>query len=62
MIRCLKDISISEDSKCAKCCLHCDEKETCKYKCSEIDKYKSEDDEYEIEESILRNCTDSNYW
>lgn len=24
------DMSVPEDSKCAKCCLHCEEKETCK--------------------------------
>lgn len=26
MIKCLMDISIPEDSKCAKCCIYCEEK------------------------------------
>ena len=33
MIRCLMDMSIPEDDKCAKCCIHCEEKDTCENKC-----------------------------
>lgn len=46
MIKCLIDVSILEDSKCSKCCIYCDEKETCKYRCNYTDKCKIEDDVY----------------
>ena len=49
MLRCLMDMSIPEDSKCAKCCLHCKEKETCEYKCQGVDEWKTE-------ENISKNC------
>ena len=49
MLRCLMDMSIPEDSKCAKCCLHCKEKETCEYKCQGVDEWKTE-------ENIAMNC------
>lgn len=41
-IRCFKDSAIPEDSKCAKCCLYCDEKELCEYKCNGIDLWRTE--------------------
>ena len=49
------DVSVPEDSKCAKCCLHCDEKETCGYRCHGIDKWKTE-------EKIAQNCIKCTEW
>lgn len=54
MLRCLIDISISENSKCAKCCIYCNEKETCEYRCVGSDRWKTEDD-------IAENCK-NNYF
>ena len=51
MLRGLIDISISENSKCAKCCIYCNEKETCEYRCVGSDRWKTEDD-------IAENCTE----
>ncbi len=51
-IRCLMDMSIPEDNKCASCCIYCDEKSTCKQKCSNIDKWTTE-------EEIEKNCDES---
>lgn len=47
-IRCVDDISVPEDSKCARCCIYC--KEECELRChgSVI---------WETEENILKNCT-----
>lgn len=44
MIRCLIDVSIPEDNKCANCCIYCDEKDTCDCKCPGIAFWKTEDD------------------
>ena len=49
MLKCLIDISISEDSKCSKCCFYCDEKDSCEYKCAGLE-------EWETEEEIENNC------
>lgn len=49
MLRCLMDISVPEDSKCAKCCLYCEERNVCEYKCCGIDEWKTE-------EEIYANC------
>ncbi len=49
MLRCLIDMSIPENNKCAKCCIYCNEKETCEYRCAGIDKWKTECD-------IAKNC------
>lgn len=49
MLRCLIDGSIPLESKCAKCCIHCDEKDTCDYKCCGIE-------EWGTEEEIAKNC------
>ena len=45
MIKCLLDLSVPKDSKCANCCVYCDEQD-CEYRCP-----KAKD-----EESILSNC------
>lgn len=55
MLRCLMDMSVPEYSKCAKCCLHCDEKETCEHRCQGIDKWKTE-------ENIAKNCIECAEW
>lgn len=55
MLRCLMDMSVPEESKCAKCCLYCDEKEICEYRCYGIDEWK-------IEEKIVENCTNCTEW
>lgn len=55
MLRCLLDVSVSEESKCTKCCLHCDEKETCECKCHGIDEWKTE-------EVIVENCDFCTEW
>ena len=47
VINVFNDMSVPEDSKCAKCCLHCEEKET--YRCQGIDEWKTE-------ENIAKNC------
>ena len=44
MIRCLKDPNISEDSKCAYCCLYCSDKEYCDYYCPLAKECKTEKD------------------
>lgn len=49
MIRCLIDISVPENSKCAKCCIYCNEKETCENRCIGIDEWKTEN-------NIVENC------
>ena len=49
MLRCLMDMSIPEEDKCAKCCIHCDEKETCNCRCQGVGEWKTED-------NILMNC------
>lgn len=33
MIRCTMDTSVPEDSKCAYCCIYCNEKNYCDYVC-----------------------------
>lgn len=45
------DRLISDNSKCAKCCLYCEEKEKCKYRCKGVDDWKTE-------ENIVKNCTE----
>lgn len=42
MLNCFYDAMISEDSKCAKCCIYCDEKDVCELKCYGIDVWKTE--------------------
>lgn len=49
MLRCLMNISVPKDSKCAKCCFYCEEKSTCKCKCLGIEEWKTE-------EEIAKNC------
>lgn len=49
MLRCLIDISVPENSKCAKCCIYCNEKETCENRCIGIDEWKTES-------NISENC------
>lgn len=51
MLQCLMDISVPEDSKCTKCCIYCDEKEVCKYRCLGVD-------EWVTEENISKNCVE----
>ena len=43
MLRCLIDPLIPEGSKCRECCLHCDERETCEFKCHGLDELGTED-------------------
>jgi len=33
MIKCLMDVTVPQDSKCAKCCIYCDEKSHCESVC-----------------------------
>ncbi len=35
-IQCLKDTSVPEDSECAKCCIHCETRDTCEWVCENI--------------------------
>ena len=51
MIRCLIDISIPEEDRCAKCCIYCEEKYTCSRRCPGVDEWKTE-------EEIYMNCTE----
>ncbi len=44
MIKCLMDVTVPEDSKCAKCCIYCNEKETCECRCPLIIDNITEDD------------------
>lgn len=55
MIKCLMDVSVPENSKCAKCCIYCDEKNKCNYVCDGIE-------EWETEENIVKNCTECFYY
>ena len=48
-IRCFQDPEVSEDSKCANCCLYCDEKELCEYSCNGLN-------EWSLELEIIKNC------
>lgn len=50
MIKCYLDPSVPQDSKCAYCCLYCDEKEDCNYYCSLAKGCKTE------EEVIKKDC------
>ncbi len=49
MLRCLIDISVPENDKCKKCCICCNEKETCENRCIGIDEWKTES-------NIAENC------
>ena len=49
MLNCLYDVSVPEDSKCSKCCLYCDEKDSCEYRCIGLEEWKTE-------EEIINNC------
>lgn len=49
MLRCLMDAHVSDNSKCSKCCLYCNEKENCNYKCAGLQKWRTEED-------VARNC------
>lgn len=49
MIKCLMDVTVPEDSKCAKCCMYCSEKETCEYRCPLVTDSVTEDE-------ILNKC------
>lgn len=51
MLRCLMDMSIPEKDRCAKCCVHCGEKETCEYRCCGVDEWKTVD-------NIAKNCAE----
>lgn len=51
MLRCLVDISVPKNSKCAQCCLYCDEKNICEYCCPRIGEWKTED-------NISKNCSE----
>lgn len=53
MIRCTMDMTVPEDSKCAKCCIYCDEKEQCEYCCPNLIKWKTEE---EIESNCDETC------
>ena len=55
ILRCLLDTSVPEESECAKCCLHCYEKEICECKCHRIDEWKTE-------ERIMENCAYCTEW
>lgn len=49
MIWCTMDTSVEKDSKCAKCCVYCDDSE-CKLRCPNAIKYQ---DEAEVVESCI---------
>lgn len=49
VLTCLKDMSIPANSKCAKCCIHCNERSTCQYRCAKLDKWKTRDE-------VAKNC------
>ena len=49
MLNCLKDVLVPEDSKCAKCCIYCSEKEKCEYVCFGLEEWKTEAE-------IAKNC------
>lgn len=42
MIRCFMDGAIDPESKCAKCCIYCEEK--CEFRCELSKECKTEDD------------------
>ena len=42
MIRCFMDGVINQESKCAKCCIYCEDK--CDYRCELSKECKTEDD------------------
>lgn len=49
MLNCLMDVLVPEDSKCAKCCIYCDEKDSCEYRCVGLEEWKTEAE-------IAKNC------
>ena len=51
MIKCLMDVTVPENSKCAKCCIYCDEKETCECVCPFVANHTTEDE-------ILNKCSE----
>jgi hypothetical protein len=51
MLLCTIDMSVPQDSQCAKCCIYCDEKE-CEWRCQNSIKWKDEDE-------IAKNCIDA---
>lgn len=55
MIRCTMDVSVEEESQCAKCCVHCD-KVDCEQRCINVKKYGPEED------NILLHCTVAYEW
>ncbi len=46
MIKCGMDPSIPDDSKCAWCCINCEEKDGCGYICPIVKESRTEDDIY----------------
>ena len=53
MLRCTVDMSIPEENKCAWCCIYCEKKDKCAYRCDGVDKWKTED---KIEEHCKYVC------
>ena len=49
MLRCLMDPTIPEDSRCSKCCIHCEDKDSCNCCCCGVNEWKTE-------EEIAKNC------
>lgn len=49
MLRCLIDPTIPEDSRCSKCCIHCEDKDSCNCCCCGVNEWKTE-------EEIAKNC------
>lgn len=44
MLRCLMDPTIPEDSRCSKCCIHCEDKDSCNCCCCGVNEWKTEEE------------------
>ena len=51
VIGCCMDVGVDRDSRCAKCCIYCDDKDTCEYSCEGLVQWNRNESE------IAKNCT-----
>lgn len=42
MLKCFTDGTVSKNSPCTYCCLYCNKKDGCEYRCAGVDKWKTE--------------------
>jgi hypothetical protein len=51
VIGCCMDVGVDRDSRCVKCCIYCEDKDTCEYSCEGLVQWNRNENE------IAKNCT-----